>query len=152
VARFQPAFEGVDLDGAEVVHPVAFGGVGAGDFRWDDMLAFYRKSMRDDAHFAAVGASDYHFFRLLGLCRTYILARDASEGALIEALRAGRTVTVAPDGQRFGDPTLIQALEPLEARVMNVGYAPSSVLDRATRFIAWLGMLALLLARMRSVA
>jgi predicted metal-dependent phosphoesterase TrpH len=152
VARYHAVFSGVDLDGAEVVHPVAFGGAVGAEFRWEDMLTFYQAQAHPG--FAAVGASDYHFFRLLGVCRTYVFAHDASEASLIDALRAGRSVTIAPDGRRFGNAVLIDALdrEPLPPRRSTVGYAPEGALDRVARFTAWLGMLALVLIRLRRSA
>lgn len=150
VARFREGFEGVELDGAEVVHPIAFGGGNAIDFRWSQMVEFYENARAADASFTAVGASDYHFFRVLGLCRTYIFARDASETELVNALRDGRTVTIAPDGTRFGDPALAAELGRAALRPPRVGYAPAGWFDAVTRSLAWLGMLALVLLRKRS--
>ena len=40
----------------------------------------------------AVGSSDDHGLGRIGLCRTYLFARDDSEEGVLEALRAGRTV------------------------------------------------------------
>ncbi|HZO16445.1 MAG TPA: CehA/McbA family metallohydrolase [Polyangiaceae bacterium] len=150
VARFRDGFEGVELDGAEVVHPIAFGGGNAIDFRWSQMVEFYEHAYAADGSFTAVGASDYHFFRVLGLCRTYIFARDDSEAELVNALRDGRTVAVAPDGTRFGDPALASDLDREALRPPRVGYAPAGWFDAVTRSVAWLGMLALVVLRKRS--
>jgi hypothetical protein len=152
-ARFQPALdEALDvLDGAEVVHPLAHGGFGAKDFRYEQMVDFYERAARDDPGFLAVGASDYHFFKLIGMCRTYVFARDATEASILEALRAGRAVSIAPDGRHFGDASLIELLarEPLAERPAAVGYAPSSGLDALFRLVGWLGMIGLVLLRVR---
>jgi hypothetical protein len=50
-----------------------------------------------------VASSDYHGLGPIGLCRTYVFAQDDSEQAVLDALRAGRTVVF--DRERiYGDP------------------------------------------------
>ena len=82
------------LDGAEVRQPIAYV---IGPAELDD---FYAR-----APLAAIGSSDYHGLGPLGLCRTYVFARDDSEAAVLEAIRAHRTVVV--DGERvYGNAAL----------------------------------------------
>jgi predicted metal-dependent phosphoesterase TrpH len=89
------------LDGAEVLQPTAY----ARQSLAEDLRGFYAR-----APLAAIGSSDFHGLGPLGVCRTYVFARDDSAAAILEAIRAHRTVVV--DGERvFGDPAL-------------VGYAP----------------------------
>jgi len=102
LAKYWPEFDEDamrGLDGAEVVHPVIYVRPKAhreiGEF-------FARKQM------TAMGDSDYHGVGPLGLCRTYVFAADDSEGAVMEALRAGRTVVYERDGKAYGDPELVR--------------------------------------------
>jgi hypothetical protein len=68
-----------------------------------ELQEFYRR-----AHTTAIGDSDYHGFGPMGLCRTFVFARDDSEAAILDALRAGHTVVYDRDGRAFGDPGLIR--------------------------------------------
>jgi PHP domain-containing protein len=94
------------LDAVEVVHPI-------GDLHpelAEEMRAFYER-----AHASAVGDSDYHGLGPLGLCRTFVFARDDSEAAILEAIRAGRTVVRSGDGRVYGNRDLVPpapAVEP----------------------------------------
>jgi hypothetical protein len=75
------------LDGSEVIQPVTILGADAGA----EMREFHAR-----AGGAAIGSSDYHGLGPVGLCRTYVLARDNSEAAILEALQAGRTEAAGP--------------------------------------------------------
>lgn len=153
VRRFWPAFEPhLDaLDGAEVVSPVARMPARDGDFRWDDMVAFYERA--EGRIPAAIGSSDFHFFALLGSVTTRVflaevpLDRDARAEAVLEALRQGRTVVWAPDGRLFGAPDLVALVErePLPPPPPSP-YAVRSTLDGVTRLVGFLGALLLLFA------
>jgi hypothetical protein len=98
--EFWPGWEGTmtQLDGAEVLQPSAL----VSEINAGDMREFYRRSGA-----AAIGSSDYHGLAALGDCRTYIFARDDSEQAILEAIRARRTL-VFDRGNVFGDPALAQ--------------------------------------------
>jgi hypothetical protein len=87
------------LDGVEVVHPI-------GDLHPD--LASEFRQFYDRAPATAVGDSDYHGLGPLGARRTYVLARDDSESAILDALRAGRTVVYDAEGRAFGNSELIR--------------------------------------------
>ncbi len=89
------------LDGAEICHPMIYG-------REDAQRDLERFSAR--APVAAIGSSDFHGLGPMGLCRTYVFARDNSEAAVLEAVRAHRTVVYGRDGQAYGDPTLVRLL------------------------------------------
>jgi hypothetical protein len=152
VGRFQPAFEAEldHIDAAEVMHPLAFGGR-EGAWRWPEMRAFYDRALASGHRLTAIGSSDYHFFSVLGICRTLIFAKDDEEGAVLDALRAGRTVVHDLDGRAYGDPELIAALErePYAMRQQDYGYRGSGVADRVTRSVGWLGLIGLLLFGLR---
>lgn len=91
------------LDEAEVLHPVAY----FHEKLDSEMSQFYqRKPM------TAIGSSDLHATGHPGLCRTYVFARENSSQAIVEALRARRTVVYDRASHAYGDPELI----PLAAR------------------------------------
>jgi predicted metal-dependent phosphoesterase TrpH len=92
------------LDGAEVVHPLAL----RSPARAAQLREFFGR-----AQLTAIGDTDYHFgplsphLGIMGLCRTYLFVRDRSERGILEALREGRTL--AYDREHvYGDPALIQ--------------------------------------------
>lgn len=141
VARYHRAFDAVrpDLDGVEVVHPVAYGSGGPG-WRWSDMVAFYNESSPRPA---AIGSSDYHVATVLGLCRTLVFVEgEPSSAAVVAALRARRTVVLGPGGERFGDPELLALLdrEPYAPRTSDYAYRGEGALDRALRLLGLLGV------------
>jgi hypothetical protein len=89
------------LDGSEVLHPLAYAEPASRGYR--ELQQFYARRP-----LTAIGSSDYHAFSTLGLCRTYVFARENTEAGIIEALRAGRTVVIDRDGRAYGDPTSIK--------------------------------------------
>ncbi len=126
------------LDGAEVVHPSAYRS--RGGFRSSDMVEFYERARANGADLAAIGSSDFHFFALLGICRTYVDAPDVRPESLLAAIRAGRTATRHPDGRVFGDPAVIAAMPPFPDDSI---YAARSPLDALGRVLGLLGLLGL---------
>jgi hypothetical protein len=87
------------LDGAEICHPAVYAVDGA-------QLEYEQFAAR--APLAAIGSSDYHGLGPMGLCRTYVFVRDNSEQAILDAVRAHRTVVYGPNGRSYGDPTLLR--------------------------------------------
>jgi hypothetical protein len=99
--RYWPAYDAQargKLDGAEVVHPVAWA---------SEEYAAQLRQFYESAHLAAFGDSDFHGLGPIGVCRTWIFAREASEQGVLGAIRAGRTV-VYDRGRVYGDPELIR--------------------------------------------
>ena len=45
------------------------------------------------------------------LCRTYVFATNNSEQAILDAVRAHRTIVYGRDGKAYGDPVLIRLAE-----------------------------------------
>lgn len=96
---FWPAFDAQalgKLDGTEVGQPVAF----HDQESTDQIREFYRRSGA-----AAIGSSDWHGMGPLGLCRTFVFAKDDTEASILEAIRAHRTVVV-DRGESFGNAAL----------------------------------------------
>jgi predicted metal-dependent phosphoesterase TrpH len=87
------------LDGAEFCHPIIYARQGADR----DLEQFAAR-----VPVAAIGSSDFHGFGAMGVCRTYVFARDASAQAIVDAVRAHRTVVYLADGRARGDPDLVR--------------------------------------------
>lgn len=143
--RFRPAVEPIcdDLDGIEVVHPLAYRSssvIGP----WSDIAELARGDCGRGK--AMLGNSDYHAGSVLGVVRTFVFVREPTEAGVIEAIRERRTVAVAPDGSVFGPADLAASLEaePLAPRPADYGYAGAGPLDRITRALGLLGLIALL--------
>ena len=99
---FWPAFDEramQRLDGAEICHPLVF---------------VLENGQRDLERFAArgsvaaIGSSDYHGPGPMGICRTYVFVSGAGETAILDAVRAHRTVVFGLDGKAYGDPVLVK--------------------------------------------
>lgn len=89
----------VRLDGSEVCHPMIDGRRTA---------ARELEQFAARAPMAAIGSSDFHGIGRMGECRTYVFARDASADAVLEALRAHRTVVYGRGQQAYGDPWFVR--------------------------------------------
>jgi hypothetical protein len=115
------------------------------------MRDFYEKALAGGHRLTAIGSSDYHFGSPLGVVRTLVFAKDDGEAAVLEALRAGRTVVHDLDGNAYGDAAMIEALarEPYTPRPQDYGYRGSGVADRVARSVGWLGLVGLVLFGLR---
>jgi hypothetical protein len=94
---FEPVMD--RLDGTEICHPAIY-------TIEEAQGVFEGFAQRTSA--AAIGSSDFHGFGRLGLCRTFVFARDTSAEAILEAIRARRTVVYGRSGKAYGDPELIR--------------------------------------------
>lgn len=150
VKRFQPGLAPVraQLDGVELMHPLAFSPPRRG-WSWDDLYTYWQESAPQPA---AIGSSDYHFASVLGLCRTLVFVEEpASARAVLDAIRAKRTVVVDPSGRLLGHPDLVKALErePYAPRSSDYAYRGEGSADRVLRLLAVLGVAGIVLLRMR---
>ena len=99
--QFWPGFDAAALerlDGAEICHPLIYQRAEV----QDTFEAFAARGS-----FAAIGSSDFHGLGRLGTCRTFVFARDTSAEAVLDALRAHRTVVYGLEGRAYGDTALI---------------------------------------------
>jgi hypothetical protein len=72
-----------------------------GGINWQ-RLKFYEAHLSAGRRAAAVGGGDTHYFALPGSPTTAVYARDRSAAAVIEGIRAGRTMVLrAPDAPRL---------------------------------------------------
>src|SRR5262249_1531120 len=120
-------------DAVEGLHAIAYFSTGA----YPELQQFYGRS-----RLTAIGDSDYHGLGPMGLCRTFVFARDDSERSILEALRAQHTVVYDRDGHAFGDPDLIY-LTRQDARFNELRSSPSEqgFLSRASCVAGILGLL-----------
>jgi hypothetical protein len=95
------------LDGAEIAHPLI---IGSGEAR-RELLEFWRRARAHHPDLAPIGSTDFHARSPIGLCRTYVFARELTEAGVVEAVRSGRTVAYDPQGHASGDPSLVQVAE-----------------------------------------
>jgi hypothetical protein len=123
------------LDGAEICHPRIY----SLENGQRDLEQFSAR-----APVAAIGSSDFHGLGVMGLCRTYVFASSNSARAILDAVRAHRTVVFGKDGRVYGDPQLVQFASQLR------GLAPSpasrgGTLDWFSRLSGVLGLAGLIL-------
>jgi hypothetical protein len=92
---------------------------------------------------AAIGSTDFHTWAPVGLCRTYVFVRAATESGVLEAIRAGRTVACNEGGQVHG-PDAFASLVRDECRV-DAAAAPigDEFLSHLGATTAWLSLLGL---------
>ena len=146
--EFWPAFDAAALgrlDGAEICHPLIYRSA-------DDQRTFEQFFARGS--FAAIGSSDFHGLSRMGVCRTFVFARDTSPAAILDALRGHRTVLYGLGGQAYGDPALIAlaATRP-DLRESATTDAPPSSWDWISRISGVAGLLGLAtVSRARAVA
>jgi predicted metal-dependent phosphoesterase TrpH len=124
------------LDGAEIAHPMIIGD----PIARAQLIAFTRSTRELNPHVAPIGSTDFHFRQPLGLCRTYVFAREYSEAGVLEAIRAGRTVAFDPDGGAYGDPELAAAVDHVRAAAQPLAFWRRT----ADGFSGVLGMVGLL--------
>jgi hypothetical protein len=140
------------LDGVEAAHPA----LGESAEIERQITEFVERARALKPGIASIGSSDFHVHDRIGRCRTYVFVRERSASAVIDAVRAGRTVAEAADGRLFGDPELVQRVDAARFRVHTEqvpapssveGPAPSSV--EGSSLLAWLGVAGLMLLRSR---
>lgn len=136
--EYWPAYDAAAtarLDGAEICHPLIY--ASAEDQR--TLEAFAARGS-----FAAIGSSDFHGLSRLGICRTFVFARENSADAIVDAIRAHRTVVYGLEGRAYGDPSLIAlaATRP-ELRESATTDAPPSAWDWISRIAGLAGLLGL---------
>jgi hypothetical protein len=150
VKRYWAAYEPVvhELDGAEVMHPLAYSG-GFPGWKWEDLKSFWTQT----PGLMAIGSSDYHWGSHLGLCRTYVFVTEpVTEDAVMTALRERRTVVIDREGRHYGaHAELVSAMEqePIAPRAVDYRYVGEGPGDRILRAIGFLGLVGLVVVGKR---
>jgi predicted metal-dependent phosphoesterase TrpH len=144
VASFWLGFDAAamaGLDGAEICHPLVYGN----DHGLEDLQLFAARG-----RLAAIGSSDFHGFGRMGMCRTYVFSTDTTPAAIIDALRARRTVVYVEKGRAYGDPSLVRlaAAHP-ELRAQAVEARPPTALELFSRLAGLAGLAGLVLTQGR---
>jgi predicted metal-dependent phosphoesterase TrpH len=96
------------LDGVEVFHPA----VKTIDVVRVDLPLFFARAQRVRPNIAPIGSSDFHFHGPMGDARTYVLASDFNERAVLDAVRAGRTVVYDHVGRVYGASEWVSLVDP----------------------------------------
>ena len=138
IAVYWPAWDSSamrTLDAAEIVHPLIYDHPD----QYPQLQEFYRRK-----RLTAIGSSDYHGTGRIGLCRTYVFARDNTEQGILDALRAGRTVVYDHDGRAYGDPDLIRLAAENASLPRPEGPPQASALSLFSRISGLLGLLGLI--------
>jgi PHP-associated len=129
------------LDGVEVAHPMMH--------VWSEsrrvLLAFYDRATAIHPSIAAIGSTDFHHVAPVGLARTYLLAKAATPAAILDAIRAGRTVACDGLGQAYGPPDLVEMVKDDCRRDASSAPDGQTTLDRLGTWLVWLGVVALVL-------
>jgi hypothetical protein len=127
------------LDGVEVAHPVIL--------MWEDsrrqLMEFYDRAMRVHPSIAAIGSTDFHHHAPLGLDRTYLFARAATQAGLLDAIRDGRTVACDGRGEAYGPPELVAMTREDCQRDATAPPDGETPRDRVGTWLVWLGLVAL---------
>ena len=127
------------LDGTEVRHAL----IDLSPRRRQELEEVFAQVRARHPGAAPIGSSDDHGGGGLGQPRTYVFARDASAEAIVEAIRAGRTVAVW-HGEPYGDPALVSMLPALTTPPAR------SATRTAVGFLGWAGVAGLLFGRARA--
>lgn len=130
------------LDASEVVHPAAF---------WDEGYAAQLREFLERNRLTPIGDSDYHLGPLapdlgaMGICRTFVLVRERTEKAVLDALREGHTVVYDRE-HVYGDPALVK-LAAEDGRLPKLALAgrPRSALSLLSGIVGLLGLIACVL-------
>ena len=127
------------LDGVEVAHPIIL--------IWEEsrrnLMELYDRARRVHPSIAAIGSTDFHHQAPLGLDRTYLFAREATQPGILDAIRAGRTVACDGRGEAYGPPELVALTREdcrRDATAPPEGETPQ---DRAGTWLVWTGLVAL---------
>lgn len=141
---FWPGFDApamARLDGAEICHPLVYGR----DGEQHELESFAARG-----YVAAIGSSDFHALGRMGMCRTYVFATDSTPRAIVDAIRAHRTVVYAEKGRVYGDPSLVRLAAAHPAlRERAVTDPPPTALEIFSRLAGLAGLVGLVLTRGR---
>jgi hypothetical protein len=127
------------LDGVEVSHPTIH-------LRPEtrlDFVAFYDRARSIHPSIAAIGSTDFHQVAPIGLGRTYLLAKADTATAIVDAIRAGRTVACDGLGRATGPPELVEMVKDDCRRDATSPPDGQTALDRLGTWLVWLGVIAL---------
>jgi hypothetical protein len=133
------------VDGVEVAHP----GMETSPRVQREFRDTYSRARALDASTAAIGSSDFHYFAPVGASRTYLFAREFTADAVVEAIRAGRTVACDGHGRVYGTAELARLVAD-RCRVEQAASPEGETrLTRLASALVWAGVLGLVVAGAR---
>jgi hypothetical protein len=134
------------IDATERAHP-AMRLAGEDDRRRAAEYAeFFMRARQHNPRVSPVGDSDFHFIGNIGMCRTYLLAKNVSESGVLEALRSGRTVAADSDGNLYGETRFVDIVKRAQ-RARGTAIASWKVVANATGVVmVWFGLAGFILA------
>jgi hypothetical protein len=125
------------VDGVEVAHPMRH----VKPEYQSDLEAFYARAQARHPGIAAIGSTDFHFFAPIGVCRTYLFARERSVSGVLDAIRRGRTVACdTKSGDTYGPPDLAAVVAGACRAAGTSGPRGDGWRDRAGAICVWLGL------------
>ena len=101
-----------------------------------EFVEYFERAKRLHPGVAPIGSSDVHVSAGLGRSRTFVFARERTAAAVLEAIRAGRTVAINDRGQLFGEPDLVARVR---TGMPAVRSDPHRGWRRLAVALAWLG-------------
>ena len=110
-----------------------------------NLLAFYDRARTVHPSIATIGATDFHQVAPVGLGRTYLLAKAATPAAIVDAIRAGRTVACDGIGRVYGPPELVEMVREDCRRDAASPPDGQTALDRIGTWLVWLGVVMLVM-------
>ena len=108
-----------------------------------DIAPFTRRAAVHRPSLAAIGASDFHYYAPIGVCRTFVFVTERSPAGVLDAVRRGRTVACDGRGETYGPAELAAAVTSECRRVAAAGPAGWGAIDAVSTGAAWLGLVAL---------
>jgi hypothetical protein len=108
-----------------------------------DMAEFRQHALTQRPVLAAIGASDFHYFAPIGLCRTFLFVSERSPQGVLEAVRRGRTVACDWRGETYGPAELAAQVSSECRRLATARPAGWSRIDAVSTGGAWLGLVIL---------
>jgi hypothetical protein len=127
------------LDGVESAHPVRH----TSEKSRREVDALVARVLTEHPGIAQIGSSDFHYLAPLGLCRTYIFAREVTIASVLEAIRAGRTVACDAQGRTHGDAGFSLVVTDACRAAATSDPILNTHLNRIAVLCAWLGALGL---------
>ena len=106
------------------------------------MSPFIRRAVVRRPSIASIGASDFHYFAPLGVCRTFVFVTERSPDGVLEAIRSGRTVACDSRGDTYGPAELASPVA-AECRRVSASGSPAWGWGGLSTSGAWLAVLAL---------
>ena len=107
------------------------------------LAPFTRRALVRRPSLAAIGASDFHYYAPLGVCRTFVFVTEPSPAGVLEAVRRGRTVACDGRGETYGPAELAAAVSAECRRAAGARPEGWRRVDAVSTGAAWLGLVVL---------